>query len=84
MIFNFILNIIVLILSSLFLWLPQIQTFPTIIGFDIDGMLLNGIGMLKEYMITFWPLYTMFQGFLVLVGYFLLKRVISLFLGSRA
>ena len=84
MIVNMLLNIIVLFLGAIFSWLPQVLVLPTIAGFDIDTALQTGLGQLNFFMDTFWPLYILMQGFLVLVGYYVIKMTLRFFLGHRA
>lgn len=79
-----ILNVFVLFLGALFVWLPQVTTLPMIIGFDIDSALVTGVGQFKTLMVTFWPWQYMFNGMIVIVGYFSIKQVLTFFLGSRA
>lgn len=84
MIINLLLNVVVLILGAIFSWLPQVTTLPTIVGYDIDTALTTGVGQLKTFMIAFWPIGIMFQGFLVIMGYYAIKMVLGFFLGSRS
>lgn len=84
MIITFLLNLVVAVLNIIFSWLPTITTLPTVNGYDIDTALLNGMGQLNLVMQTFWPLQTMFNGFLVLMGYYGIKMTLRLFLGHRA
>lgn len=84
MIINFILNVVVLILSVIFGWLPSIEKLPSIVGFDIDTALSNGMGQLAFVMTNVWPLQIFFQGFAFLMSYYILKMVVKFFFGSRA
>lgn len=84
MIVNLILNIIVLFLGGIFSWLPAVTTLPTINGYNIDAFMVQGVGSLQTLAVAFWPLAIMFQGFLAIMGYFLIKMVVKFFLGSRA
>lgn len=84
MIINFILNIVVLILNVIFGWLPEVTTLPTVIGYDIDGALVSGVGQLRFFFISFWAIGYMFGGFIVLIGYYITKMTLKLFLGARA
>lgn len=84
MIVMLILNVLVLILGAVFSWLPQVTTLPSIVGFDIDTALVTGVGQMHAFFVSFWPVYIMFQGFLVLMGYYALKLAIRFFLGHRA
>jgi hypothetical protein len=84
MIINLLLNVVVLILGAVFSWLPQVQTLPYIVDFDIDTALVQGVGQLKTFLNAFWPIEIMFQGFLFLMGYFAIKMVLKFFLGGRA
>jgi hypothetical protein len=83
MIVNLFLNVFVLILGALFSWLPTINTLPVIVGYDIDSALVTGVGQMRAFFTAFWPLSIMFSGFLVIMGYYGIKLVLSFFLGSR-
>lgn len=84
MIVSLILNFIVLIVGVLFSWTDRVTSLPTIAGYNIDAALVQGMGYTKTFFQTFWPLSIMFQGFLVLMSYYMVKMVLRLFLGSRA
>jgi hypothetical protein len=84
MITNLLINLLVLILGAIFSWLPVVTTLPTIAGFDIDGALSTGIGQLHTFTQTFWPIQYMFNGFLFLLLYYMLKMAVTFFLGHRA
>lgn len=84
MIINFLLNIVVLILNVIFGWLPEVITLPTIVGYDIDGALVSGVGQLRFFFSSFWAIGYMFSGFLVIIGYYVMKATLKLFLGARA
>lgn len=84
MIVGLFLNIIVLFIGAVFIWLPQVETLPLIVGFDIDTALVNGIGQLNVFLNAFWPIKIMIQGFLFLMGYYGLKMILRFFLGQRA
>jgi hypothetical membrane protein len=72
------------ILNIIFSWLPIVTTLPTVNGYDIDGALLSGMGQLNLFMITFWPMQIMFNGFIIIMGYYGIKMTLRLFFGSRA
>lgn len=84
MIVNLLLNTVVLILGAAFAWLPTITTLPEIVGFDIDGALVSAVGQLKTFMEVVWPLQIMFNGFLVLMSYYIIKTVLRFIFGARA
>ncbi len=84
MIFTFILNLVVTILSIIFSGLPKVTTLPTINGFDIDSTLLTGVGDLNTVFGTFWYLRDFFYGALVLLTYYGIKMLLKAVLGSRA
>jgi hypothetical protein len=84
MIINFLLSIIVNILTVIFGWLPSIQTLPKIMGFDIDSALVTGMGQLNTVISSVWVLGYLMGGFLVIMGYYGLKMTLRFFLGSRA
>lgn len=70
-------------LGVMFSWLPDVETLPTIGGYDIDGALVLGMGQFNSFIETFWAIGIMFQGFLFIAGYFAIKMVLQLFLGHR-
>lgn len=84
MIINLLINLVVLLIGAIFSWLPQVTTLPTIGGYDIDTALVTGIGYFHKFAETFWPLQYMFNAFLFLMAYYLLKIGITFFLGHRA
>lgn len=84
MITALILNIVILIVGSIFSLFPTIDTLPTIAGFDIDTALVQGVGFLKRFFQTFWIFQSILNGFLTLTGYYVVKLIAQFFLGSRA
>lgn len=84
MITTLLLNIIIMFVGALFFWLPQVTTLPTIMGYDIDTALVNGVGMLNTWLNAFWPMQYLIGGFLVLMGYYGLKMLLRFILGHRA
>lgn len=83
MIFNFLLNIFVGILSIIFQGLPKITTLPTVVGFDLDSALVQGVGYLNTIFTVYWYLKDMFYGALVIFIYYGVKMVLKAVLGSR-
>lgn len=83
MIINLLLNLLVLILGGIFSWLPEITTLPTIADYDIDTALVTGMGYFNSFATAVWPLKVLMQGFLFLLGYYLVKVALKFFLGSR-
>ena len=83
MIIEWVLNTIVLLLNGVFGLFPVVTTLPSIGGFDIDANLVTGIGEARTFFTAFWPFLVVFQGFLFLLGYYAVKMLIRLFLGSR-
>ena len=64
-------------------WLEPVTALPTVFGFDLDGALTTGIGEMRTLFNTFWVFEIIFQGFLVLMGYYVIKMLMRLFLGNR-
>ena len=83
MITNLIINIFVLIVGALFSLFPVVTVLPTIVGFNLDAALVTGAGQLNTFLIAFWPIKTMFQGFLFLMGYYAVKIGIRFLIGHR-
>lgn len=84
MIITLILNAIVILLLAIFSGLDDITVLPTILGFNIDSALVSGMGYINTFMVAFWPLRLMFDGFLILMGYYAIKMVLTFILGHRA
>ncbi len=84
MIIQAILDLITDFLTAIFSWLPQVNTLPTIGGFDIDTTLSSGMGGFYSFIHVFWPIEIMFKGFLFIMGYYTIKIVLRLFMGSRS
>jgi hypothetical protein len=84
MIIMFILNVIVIALGGIFTWLPEVSILPTIAGYDIDAGLVLGMGYTNRMLEALWPLAIMFQGFLFIVGYYMIKTGLRFLLGTRA
>ena len=83
MITNLIINLIFLVIGSVFSFLQPITTLPTINGFDIDAAMVQGMGYFHTFAAAFWPLEYMFQGFLVLMLYYSVKMTLRIFLANR-
>ena len=83
MIFTAILNLLVNIVNVIMALFPDASKLPTIAGYDIDTALQNASGQFHYFMTVVWPIGVLFQGFLVLMAYYLLKMIVRLFLGSR-
>lgn len=84
MIINLLLNLIVLIIGSVFSWLPRVEKLPEIIGFDVDAFLVQGIGYIGTISDYLWPV-TLVFGAALIVGFYLgLKLMIKLIMGHRA
>ena len=84
MIITLLINLIVIILGTIFSWLPVVTTLPNIAGYDIDSALVSGVGQLYNFMNTFWPIKIMFQGFLFLLLYYISKFILRFFIGHRS
>lgn len=83
MIILFVLDLVKLVIGFVTSLIPQATKLPAIGGYDIDGALVAGIGQLHQFSAAFWPLTYLFQAFLVLMGYYIIKLTIRLLLGSR-
>jgi hypothetical protein len=84
MIIVFFINVIVVVLSVVFGWLPDVHTLPQIMGYDIDTALVNGMGQINTIMASVWVLKYLVGGFLFIMGYHLIKMVLKFILGSRS
>jgi hypothetical protein len=72
------------VLTAAFSWLPKVDALPHILGVDIDAQLSSGVGMLYAFSSAVWPIADVFEGLLVLLGYYGIKMIMRFFLGHRA
>ncbi len=84
MVINLLINVITLLLGSIFSHFPSVTTLPPIFGYDIDTAMVSGMGGFNTFITTFWPVKYMFEGFLAILAYFGIKMVARLLLGHRA
>lgn len=84
MIITFLLNILIAIVGVILSWLPTIDTLPTIGGYDIDSAFATGMGQVNVILSTFWPLQYFFNGFLIILGYYVAKITLKFFFGNRS
>lgn len=84
MIIVFLINTLIAILTIIFGWLPDVVKLPSIVGYDIDSALVTGMGQINTIMKSIWVLQYLIGGFLVIMGYHLIKLVLKFILGSRA
>jgi hypothetical protein len=84
MLIIFALNVIVLGFGAIFLWLPVVTTLPQIVGYNIDGALVQGMGYVNTVLGAIWPLMYVFLGMLSLMTYYTIKMGVKFLLGHRA
>lgn len=86
MIWYYILLFINNVVSAVFtsIGLGPVTHLPTIIGYDVDAGLSQGVALAHSLARLFWPVWYMFLGALFILGYHVLKMVLKMFLGSRA
>lgn len=84
MIITLLLNLIVMVLGAIFIWLPQVDRLPKIVGVDVDTALINGVSQVRFVAEHFWVIGIVFEGLLFLLVYYILKMVLRFFLGSRS
>lgn len=83
MITIFLVNIVLLIIGSIFSFLPVVDRIPDILGYDIDTAFVTGISAFHRFGQAFWPELDIFYGFLLIMGYYALKLILTFFLGHR-
>ena len=77
-------NVVILAIGSIFAWLPIVVTLPNIVGYNIDGALITGMGYVNQVITNIWPLYYVVQGMLYLMLYYTIKMGLRFLLGHRA
>lgn len=80
----FVLNVIVLALGGIFVWLPEVKTLPEIVGYNVDGALVTGMGYFNRFAEVMWPLQIVMQGALFILAYYIIKIGLRFLLGHRA
>lgn len=83
MIFNLIINFVLLLIGLVFSILPTVTLLPPILGVDIDTELVNGIGMMNSFFEAFWVLGYLVAGGLAIASYHISKRLLTFIFGSR-
>jgi hypothetical protein len=68
----------------MFFFLPQVNTLPTIAGYDIDTALLQGVGQAYTFASTVWVIWDVLLGALFLWAFHGLMLFIKLLIGHRA
>lgn len=84
MIWSYLISAIVWVLNALTSWLPSVNTLPTIGGVDIDTALVGGVAQAYQYASTFWMIGDVLIGALFIWGYYIIKMLVRILLGSRA
>ena len=84
MITTLLINSILLLFTTLFSLLPQVNTLPTVIGFDIDATMVTAISTYNTFAQVVWPLHYLLLGFLTIVGYEVTKIIVRAILGHRS
>lgn len=84
MITSTIIGVFLAIVGSVFQWLPQVLTLPSIAGYDIDSALVSGAAAFYTFSTAVWPISYVMAGFLVLISYYSIKMILKFFLGHRA
>lgn len=84
MIFYYVILFISNLLNAVFSFLPSITALPTILGYNTDSAMLQGVGSFQSFSASIWPLRDLFVAALFWVGYLSLKLIVRVFLGSRA
>ena len=83
MIFTSIVSLIATIFLLVFSFLPDVYSLPTIFGLDIDSALVDGMETTRRFFQLVWPLTYLFGGFIIIAGYFGVKQIVKLIIGSR-
>lgn len=83
MIIELFLQFLINALGFIFALAPSVDKLPNIAGYDIDTVLATNVGIFWRFAQVFWPLQILIQGFVFLMGYYLIKLVFKVILGSR-
>lgn len=84
MITQILLQVFISVLTVIFYVLPTVTTLPTIGGFDIDSALVSGMGGFDTFINIVWPIAIVWDGFIILMGYYSIKMLFKFVLGHRA
>lgn len=83
MILQLLITMLIALLNLLFFFMPVVSTLPVLFGVDIDTALVQGVGGFYRFTTTFWMFGDLLLGVLFLMGYYLTKTILRIFLGSR-
>lgn len=72
------------LLTAAFSFLPTVTTLPTVIGINVDALLVQAVSGFTALAASMWPLRDLFIAMMVWYSYKVLLLLIKLFLGARA
>ncbi len=77
MISTLILTELVSLITTIFSFFPQVDVLPTILGVNLDTVIVGGIADVLRLADVFWYITDVIQGFLFIMGYLVLKATLS-------
>ena len=84
MIWYYLILFITSLLNAVFSFLPKIEALPTILGVNVDQLLVLGVGYFLTFADSFWMIGDVFTAALIIYGYKALMMVLRFFIGHRA
>ena len=77
MISSIFLSITISFITMVFSFFPQVDVLPTILGVDLDSIIVGGISNLMRIAEAFWYITDVFQGFFYITGYLIIKQTLK-------
>lgn len=84
MVTTLVISVIIAFFSEIFSMFPVVTALPTIGGYNIDAALQSAAGEIHQYVTDVWVVRDVLIGALVLWGYYGIKMILKIVLGSRA
>lgn len=81
MISALILSLAVSVLTMIFSFFPQVLVLPTIANVNLDTVIVGGIASLFRIAELFWYITAVVQGFLFIMGYYVIKMTFKFLAG---
>jgi hypothetical protein len=82
MISALLLSLTVSFITMIFSFFPQVDVLPTILGVNLDTVIVGGIASLMRLADVFWYIGDVIQGFLYICGYLAVKATLKFLSGA--
>lgn len=82
MITSLAIGLVVSFITMVFSFFPQVDVLPTILGVNLDTVIVGGIASVIRLGDVFWYITDVIQGFLFIAGYLALRMTLKFLAGA--